>query len=534
MHKFPEDIDHIVTEGFTDPFRYSPHPLVSKAATLVMQHIEGLPELHEAFMEGKMLGVLLVSDAEGAIGYLAGFSGNVGGRSTIEGFAPPIYDLLDPAGHFKLREAEIISINKEIEKLSGSARLGSLKEELSSCMKDRDMELEAAKEGRNASRMKREKLRKETSDPSRLNEMIRESQFEKAELKRLKIRWEEKISGIKGEISCLEAEINGLKVKRASMSDELQRWIFSRYIVHNHAGEAKTIGEIFEANGLIPPGGTGECAAPKLLEHAYRKGLKPLAMGEFWYGQSPSTAVRTHGHFYPSCTSKCGPLLGFMMKGLAIRKTDAASSGLETIYEDASVIAVEKPSGMPSVPGLDGKVSAYEHLCQCHEEIHVVHRLDMDTSGLLLFAKTAEAAVCLQKQFEAHTIDKTYHARLSPSAEGKILKAGDKGEISLPLSPDYDERPRQKVDIAQGKPAFTTYEIVSISEDGTIDIHFHPHTGRTHQLRVHAAHTLGLGHPIVGDMLYGGSPASRLALHAFSISFEHPATDVRMTLSTSR
>ena len=239
MHKFPEHIDNIVTEGFTDPFRYSPHPLVSKAATLVMQHIEGLPVLHEAFMEGKMLGVLLVSDAEGAIGYLAGFSGNVGGRSTIEGFVPPIYDLLDPAGHFKLREAEIISINKEIEKLTGSARLGSLKEELSSCIKDRDMELEAAKERMNVSRMKREKLRKETSDPFRLNEMIRESQFEKAELKRLKIRWEEKISGIKGEISCIEAEINGLKAKRASMSDELQRWIFSRYIVHNHAGEEK-------------------------------------------------------------------------------------------------------------------------------------------------------------------------------------------------------------------------------------------------------------------------------------------------------
>ena len=534
MHKFPEDIDNIVTEGFTDPFRYSPHPLVSKAATLVMQHIEGLPELHEAFMEGKMLGVLIVSDAEGAIGYLAGFSGNVGGWSIIEGFVPPIYDLLDPDGHFKRREADIISINKKIEELSRSPHLRSLKEKLSSCTKERDMELEAAKERMSISRAKREKLRKETSDPSRLNEMIRESQFEKAELKRLKIRWEEKINEINGEVSSFEAEINSLKSERASMSDELQRWIFSRYIVHNHAGEAKAIGEIFEANGLIPPGGTGECAAPKLLEHAYRNGLKPLAMGEFWYGRSPSTAVRTHGHFYPSCTSKCGPLLGFMMKGLAIRNAGETSSGLETVYEDEFIIAVDKPSGMPSVPGLDGRTSAYELICRCHKEIHVVHRLDMDTSGLLLFAKTAEAAVCLQKQFETHTIEKTYHALLSSSTEGKVLKTGDKGEISLPLSPDYDERPRQKVDMAQGKPAFTTYEVMSISEDGTIDIHFHPHTGRTHQLRVHAAHTLGLGHPIVGDMLYGGSPASRLALHAFSISFDHPATDARMTLSSPR
>ena len=245
-------------------------------------------------------------------------------------------------------------------------------------------------------------------------------------------------------------------------------------------------------------------------------------MGEFWYGRSPETAVRTHGHFYPSCTSKCGPLLGFMLKGLNIHK-EGLQKGISPviIHEDESLIVVEKPAGMPSVPGLDGRPSLQEWLGERHGEIHAVHRLDMDTSGVMLFAKTQAAATDLRRQFEEHSVRKTYLARLSACI--KQLSKGDKGAIYLPLSPDYDERPRQKVDPKQGKPAITEYEVADINEDGTIDIVFNPITGRTHQLRVHSAHTLGLGCPIVGDMLYGGDISTRLHLHAYKIKFRHPS-----------
>lgn len=531
MNHFPEDTVFSIPERFTDPFRYSPHPLVQKAAELTIDMI-ARSGLNEDFDEGKMLGVLIVSDREGHIGYLSGFSGNVGGRSFIKGFVPPIHDLLDPKGHFKIREAEITDINRRIWQLSDSAKLMALREDLKRSESMKDVEIRTQKARMAISKRERDEIRCGLSDPSRLPELTRESQFEKAELRRLKLGWEEKISLIRQEIVIIENEISRMKSMRAAMSDELQKWIFSQYIVHNSLGEEKSILEVFGSGGLTPPGGTGECAAPKLLEYAFRNGLKPLAMGEFWYGQSPETAVRTHGHFYPSCTSKCGPLLGFMLKGIDRETHDDIQGKVEVIYEDDNIIAASKPSGMPSVPGLDGRTSAYEMLKNRYNDLHIVHRLDMDTSGILLFARSMESAVSLQRQFEEHSVRKTYHARLSAANEGMTLEAGEKGSIEISLSPDYDERPRQKADEAQGKEARTDYEVVSVNDDGSIDMIYHPYTGRTHQLRVHSAHILGLGHPIKGDMLYGGSPASRLHLHAYSITFRHPASGTPITLNT--
>ncbi len=582
--------------AFTDPFRYFPDPLVVRAAEEVIARIDSSEDLRPAFSEGKMLGVLIVEcpasrqpcqskGRQAAVAeipfspagpslhtngslhvipgltrdqhtgnelcYLAAFSGSVGGRSIIEGFAPPVYDLLDPAGHFKIREAEITSINQRIDSLSTSPELTALKSELAAAERDRDVEISSMKARMAISKRERDEIRRELSDPSRLADLIRESQFEKAELKRLKAFWENRISGLKMETEKIEDEISILKRKRSKMSDELQEWIFRQYIVHNALGEESSIMDIFAAEGLVPPGGTGECAAPKLLEYAFLNGLKPLAMGEFWYGKSPETAVRTHGHFYPSCTSKCGPLLGWMVRGLDTSEcmNNAHHATPNIIYEDEVLVAVDKPSGMPSVPGLDGRESAFEILKRSVGELFVVHRLDMDTSGVLVFAKTASAAVEIQKQFESQTVEKVYKARLSASEGQKTgcfgqtytdsglnrgfrLKVGDKGRIELPLSPDYDERPRQKVDFSQGKAAVTDYEIVGQGQDGCLDILFRPRTGRTHQLRVHAAHTLGLGCPILGDPLYGGRPAPRLHLHACLISFLHPATGQMITLSS--
>ena len=531
IHRFPEDFIPDEPCGLDNPFRYAPHPSVKEAAGLVMQRLDEDAALASDFAEGKMLGVLVVKDGSGDLGYLAAFSGNVGGRSVIDGFVPPIYDLQDPCGEFKKGEAEITEINKTITRLSSSEDLHTLKAELIDAERNRDTELDAARTKISEAKKRREQIRQTCSDASVLEDLIKESQFEKAELKRLKVFWETRISDIRSQITQITEEIEELKSKRASMSEELQDWIFRQYIVHNSLGEESSILDIFAAAGTVPPGGTGECAAPKLLEYAYRNGLQPLAMGEFWYGQSPQTAVRTHGHFYPSCTSKCGPLLGYMLSGIEF-PTDPIHAEPAVIYEDEHMLAVAKPSGMPSVPGLDGKASLLESLSSAMGPLEPVHRLDMDTSGVMLFARNDAAATSLRAQFQEHTIKKVYHARLSPAAEGTALKAGDTGIIEIPLSPDYDERPRQKADSAQGKVSLTAYEVSEVLPDGSIEIVYHPHTGRTHQLRVHSAHICGLGHPIAGDMLYGGNHAERLCLHAFSIRFRHPASGDKMTISS--
>ena len=530
-------------QEFTDPFRYMPHPLVKVAAEKTIKKIDEDHMLADAFAEGKMLGVLVckVSDRSkraehlpssllcellrsetAGIVYIAGFSGNVGGRSIIEGFVPPIYDLTDPNGYFKKEEARISGINRKIDEINCSEGFTHLKTQLAEYEAARDKETAEWAEKMQQSKQERAERRAASNDATELAAITKESQFEKAEFRRMKIGWAEKIALIQNQLDETRKEITELKRIRAEMSDRLQDWIFRQYIVHNAAGEEISIADLFASQGLVPPGGTGECAAPKLLEYAYGHGLKPLAMGEFWYGKSPDTAVRTHGHFYPSCTSKCGPLLGFMTKGLNIQKeVQSAVLSPAIIHEDEHLIVVEKPSSMPSVPGLDGRLSLQEWLSSRYGEIHAVHRLDMDTSGVMIFAKTQNAAVDLRHQFEEHTVRKTYLARLS--ACQNPLSEGDKGIIELPLSADYDERPRQKVDSKQGKPATTEYEITSVNEDGTTDIIFHPITGRTHQLRVHSAHALGLGCPIVGDMLYGGDTGKRLHLHAYEIKFRHPS-----------
>jgi len=552
IHYFPEYMTFEGPSEFTDPFRYVPHPLVRLAAEEVSGMLASWADLPEndqkrsfeaEFAEGKMLGIL-VCRKEAVLCYIAAFSGNIAGISGIEGFVPPIYDLTSPAGEFRLREAEISEINRRIDEMESSEQRKELSRHLYYAEQKREIEIGRMRSEMAAAKSKRDAIRAQTSDQSVLSDLIKESQFEKAQLKRLKDTWSRNIQEIRSRLESLTDEIRTLKKKRAEMSDRLQKWIFDQYIVHNAAGEEASISDIFSGSGLVPPGGTGECAAPKLLEYAYRNGLQPLAMGEFWYGRSPETAVRTHGHFYPSCTSKCGPLLGFMMKGL--RSTDnhadtILAGSAETpvmIYEDSSLIVVGKPSGIPSVPGLDGRASLQEWLVSHHSagypeerQIHAVHRLDMDTSGIMIFAKTEEAAVNLRRQFEEHTIEKTYKARLSAASEHPSLPM-QYTPIILPLSADYDERPRQKVDFVQGKSAFTEYEVVSVREDGCIDILFYPKTGRTHQLRVHSAHTLGLGHPILGDLLYGGSPAPRLCLHALSITFRHPMTDERLTFAS--
>ena len=289
--------------------------------------------------------------------------------------------------------------------------------------------------------------------------------------------------------------------------------------------------EIFE--GVIPPAGAGECAAPRLLQYAYRHGFRPISMGEFWMGAP--TANRQPLQFYPSCKGKCAPILGFMLQGLNVEEAGFHSTyGCEVLpdnfipeilYEDEYILAVNKPAGILSQPGKDPQEKnllqlienkMYSDNCELSSlsKLYIVHRLDMHTSGVLLIAKTEEVYKLLQIQFEGRAVEKTYVAVL----DGELKVSS--GTISLPLMPDYENRPLQKVDFENGKEAITQFEVKEIKEGQTY-IEFHPVTGRTHQLRVHSASQSGLNAPIVGDLLYG-KPAQRLMLHAHKVKFEHP------------
>lgn len=333
-----------------------------------------------------------------------------------------------------------------------------------------------------------------------------------------------------------EAEISAMPdgIAKGRESARLQDWLFSRYEVLNARGEQLSVKRIFARRGLVPPGGTGDCAAPKLLQYAYLHGMKPLAMGEFWYGASHSSEVREHGHFYPACFGKCGPLLSFMMEGLDVEPNplDREYEGREpaVLHADSSIIVVDKPAGMLSVPGRNGIGSLLDWLAERYGEVHSCHRLDMDTSGIMVYARNIPCKAALEAQFAGREVSKTYRARLS--AGSTPFRRSASGTIALPLSPDYYDRPRQIVDKSSGKPAISEYKVLEMLPDGEIDILFHPLTGRTHQLRVHAAHPSGLGRPIKGDLLYGGTPADRLYLHAESLGFTHPTSGEKLTFRT--
>ena len=328
-----------------------------------------------------------------------------------------------------------------------------------------------------------------------------------------------------------------MAAEHKQMSQELQLWLFRQYHLLNARGEAKDLVEVWQdyhssprirEKYPLPPGGTGDCCAPKLLQYAYQHGLKPVCMAEFWWGESPKGLVRHHGQFYPACSGKCKPVLAWMLQGLEVDPNPDVQ-GLQQmapgiVWEDEVMAVVDKPSGMLSMPGKIGDYSVATWALERWPGAMLVHRLDMQTSGILLVAKTVEAYHHLQKQFEDRTIKKKYLALV----EG--VPQNEHGIIDLPLSSDPLNRPSQIVDYEHGKRAITEYRILSSSPMGrrnTFLLALWPHTGRTHQLRVHCAHQEGLSCPIVGDELYGRK-ADRLYLQAQAIAFDHPITGRRM------
>lgn len=517
-------------QRFTWPFCYEPHPLCIAAAEVVQKHIEEAAEWREDADRGKMFGVLVVRRNDGTMAFLAAYSGLLGGRNDWPWFVPSVYDSQQPDGYFKRHEAEISDINKQIEDIGTSERLKELRGRLADVQEEAGRTLLIYKEQMAEAKRRRDILRSEGGDNDALT---RESQFMKAELRRMKKRFEEAEKAIGDELKPIEEAVERLKQKRKQMSDDLQRWLFSQYIMLNALGGRRSLVDIFDAaTGHIPPSGAGECCAPKLLQYAFLHGLRPLCMAEFWWGASPQSEIRRHLHYYPACHGKCKPILGYMMQGLDVdpdpQSRDAYDGDIEVIYEDSDIIVVCKPSGLLSVPGKNGRpsvLSLMKQRCPDAEGPLIVHRLDMDTSGLMVVAKTMPAYLNLQAQFASRSISKLYVALLQDDITTSHIA---QGTISLPLRPDIMDRPRQTVDRNNGKPAVTEYRLTGDDWHGHSRVELHPLTGRTHQLRVHCAHPDGLGTPILGDPLYGQA-AGRLFLHAERIEFCHPSSGKRVT-----
>lgn len=530
LHFFKQPVHSIpLPEQFTYPFHYTPHPLSRLAVREVQEYLEHQTHWHEELEKGKMFGVLIVRTPNGETGFLAAFSGNLAKRNNHPYFVPPIYDLLRPEGFFKIEEENISLLNERIRILEQDPQYRStltfLKEQTASA----DQEISAAKQFLKEEKIRREERRLNKPDETERALMIRESQFQKAELKRLEKNRQEQIERIREEIAGFEEEIGMLKAERKERSAKLQLQLFNRFRILNNRGETKGLSEIFSQTvRKTPPAGAGECAGPKLLQYAYLHDLKPLAMAEFWWGNSPKTEIRHHGNYYPACKGKCEPILSHMLQGLDVEANPLNNAhrqvtDLKVLFEDEWLMVIDKPSGLLSVPGKSDAESVYTLIKKKYPDATgplIVHRLDMATSGLLLITKHKEAHKILQAQFKERTVSKKYIALL----EGRIERT--EGIIDLPLCPDPIDRPRQVVDAKHGKPAVTRFEVIGFDGKRT-RIAYYPLTGRTHQLRVHSAHPAGLNTPIAGDELYG-QKAERLYLHAEYLEFSHPITHERI------
>ncbi|WP_445713128.1 pseudouridine synthase [Flavobacterium sp.] len=533
-------------EKFTFPFYYEPHELSVIASNELQAYLEtqtdfehnfGLIENQEGLIIGKMFGVLVCQNQVGELGYLWAFSGKLAGVNQLRYFVPTIFDMLQEDGFFRKEEEVLNAINRQIEVLENSEELQSKKSQLENTKNEAATDIQNQKD-----KIKRLKLERDEKRISFTNlssseieqlevELSEESKKESILLKKMTKYWNFQIEKAQKEVNLLLDEINQLKEERRLKSGALQQKLFAEYSFLNQFGARKSIGEIFNNN---PPAGAGECAAPKLLHYAFEHHLKPIAMAEFWWGQSPKSEIRKHKQFYPACKSKCEPILmTHMLKDLDMdanpfQENPAEGKEIEIVFEDEFLAVINKPSEFLSVPGKNISDSVYQRVKELYPNATgplIVHRLDMSTSGLLLIAKSEEIYVKLQSQFIKRTIKKRYVALL----DGILEK--NEGFIDLPLRVDLDDRPRQLVCYEHGKQAQTKWEVIEVKENKT-RVYFYPITGRTHQLRVHASHELGLKTPIVGDDLYG-KKADRLYLHAESLLFIHPVTKEKLTITSN-
>ncbi len=542
---FPDDVINEIAlpDRFTFPFYYEPHALTKIAAAELQHYLETQTGLDHNFgltadtgemAIGKMFGVLVVADKAGKIGYLSAFSGKLADSNDHPKFVPPVFDMLVENSFF-LKEQEVIeAINTQLEEISSDENYDCLKEDLVQ-FSDRSLQeitdfKNELKNNKEARRLRREELLDNPHPDNELQEaaLAKESHYDRHRLKLLKEKWKGLLHETRTKLTPYDARIEALKNERKERSATLQGQLFAQYSFLNKAGKSKSLQDIFSATAFgRPPSGAGECATPKLLQFAFANGYHPLAMAEFWWGAAPSSEIRQHKQFYPACAGKCKPILAHMLEGMPIDDNPfllptEGDCSLDIIYEDDCFLVVNKPAGLRSVPGVDIFDSVYSRLKSAMGDTEplMVHRLDMGTSGLLVVAKTPEIHKHIQKQFLDRTVKKRYTALLS-----KVIDKAE-GEIRLPLIADPFNRPRQLVDFENGKTSITRWKVIEHTRAIT-KVQFWPLTGRTHQLRMHSAHELGLNAPIVGDDLYG-DPDKRLYLHAAQISFVHPKTKERV------
>lgn len=548
---FKKDVSNEkLPDRFTYPFQYQPHPIALQAAQELQEYLTTQSSwIHQFWTPsdqqpkpiGKMFGVLVVKNHQNQIGYLTAFSGILSNRTLLEKFVPPIYNRKSDQNIFLTIEKETSAINDRIEFLNNSTKLDQFKTELEknvatsqNILLEEKKKLKLAKKKRDEKRIQFKDQLNDEDFESLLSSLRKESMNLDYDFKKLSKSWKVSLQEIKNKIQEIENEIESLKKERKLKSTQLQDALFEEYHMLNYNGDSKSLLEIFENwSNNKPPSGAGDCAAPKLIQYAFKNGYHPIALAEFWWGKSPQLEVRKHKLFYPACKSKCEPILSHMLTGLAldenpIEQISTSILNIEKVFEDQDILIINKPANLLSVPGKRIKDSVFTRLKLEYPNATgpmLAHRLDMSTSGLMVISKSLEVHRVLQKQFTDRTVQKRYVAVLDglPNKEHEI--------IDLPLRVDLDHRPHQVVCSTHGKSATTKWEVID-QKNGKTRVHFFPVTGRTHQLRVHASHPDGLNCPIVGDDLYG-IPDSRLHLHAESIAFIHPTTGKEVSFQKS-
>ena len=537
---FDKNIEGIeLPDQFTYPFFYEPHPLSRLAAEQLQrrlntqtdwQHDFGIDHWVDGVNVGKMFGVLVVRNGAGEIGFLSAFSGKLADEHHWPGFVPPVVDFLAVDSFYRKGEKAIEEVNDTLYSLMESKPYQQAKLDLETVQQKSNEELEASKRKQKEAKKIRKEKREQGKQTLTEEEFLLLDERLKAESMQMHYQskdlirhWKKELAEKEAAFKVWDAKSKAFKMQRKEMSNALQQEIFRQYQFLNIQGDTKGLADIFSTTAFkVPPSGSGDCALPKLLQYAFKHQMEPLAMAEFWWGQSPKSEVRKHGYYYPSCKGKCEPILGHMLIGMKVdespmSKVSTDEKTLEAVYEDEFLLVINKPHEFLSVPGKTNADSVLARMERKYKKATgplLVHRLDRATSGLLLVAKDKDVHKHLQDQFLAKTIKKRYVALL----EGEI--EGDEGQIDLPLRPDIEDRPRQLVCYEHGKPATTKWKVVQRKGNRTL-VHLWPLTGRTHQLRVHVAHQDGLNTPMVGDDLYGKADI-RLHLQAAELTFIHP------------
>ena len=313
--------------------------------------------------------------------------------------------------------------------------------------------------------------------------------------------------------------------KRTKLTDDSLNKVFSLYSFCCFDGKKKTLNDIIaEHGGCLPPTGTGDCCAPKLLSYAFENQLEIISMDEVYFGRD--TVNKSGGFSYPPCDERCGYILPSIL-------------GIEILYRDNDIVVINKPSGLLSVAGRgedkqDCAESRVRFLFPQAPRQCAVHRLDMETSGILVLALNSEAHRKLNIQFSKGQVHKKYIALLDG-----ILYGAPQGRTELPFRLDVENRPHQIFDKENGKIGITEWKKIGVEKykyrsEKVTRIEFTPLTGRTHQLRLASSCSKelgGLGIAIAGDSLYGAcSEGERLMLHACKIQFHQPVSNELITI----